>query len=661
MMKANYEFLFVGKDESSFLENYYYDVFQDHGEQSGQIFVTLELQNNPVDAEEVGAAIFESMQAEFFAEIDRDPYERFELALKAVNNVLREFKAQKSSGYIGNLNVIVAVIVGDQLHLSQCGDAEAYLIRKRYVSLISDGLHEESTEEGDTFSSIASGQIEAGDFVLFASTRLVRYISKTDLANCVSKKNVDESLAELKDAISTEILGRVALTGITFAKMKKSEVEELGDEVDSATRGVLESNDHEVSRKKETLSGKFITAFKGYKGRSKTQVYQARSGFGDFFKSFGTGLFSKGFGKDKILAGLIGLIIVLVIGVVIASGNQVEKAELERLDKVLVSVQDKIAEAETKASYDRENAQEVLDLAYVDAKSVLDSGYYRDKATMYLLQIEETRDLLNNVQRIDTPAVLADLSQKRSDINALGFAVVGERVFVYEYNALYEVVLDQVQDPLTIDEEEEVIAATGFDDRGSVVFLTKSGKLIEYKDGTMSFKDTDDSAFRKGVAIADWSNKIYLLDAVEGQVWKYTYRGNSDRFSAAEPYVSDDTDLTTAVDVAIDGSVYVLEGDADIAKFYAGAKAEFYLNNAPVSTVKDPQVVYTSDTLDEVYVLDGKEARVLVYSKDSRTGNVEYKEQLYFKDVGELRDLYVDPDTRVLYVLTADKIIEHEL
>ena len=60
---------------------------------------------------------------------------------------------------------------------------------------------------------------------------------------------------------------------------------------------------------------------------------------------------------------------------------------------------------------------------------------------------------------------------------------------------MYEIVLDQIQDPLTIDDEESVIAATGFEDRNSLVFLTKSGNLIEYKDGTMSFMDTDDGAF----------------------------------------------------------------------------------------------------------------------------------------------------------------------
>ncbi|MEK7085876.1 MAG: hypothetical protein AAB953_02580, partial [Patescibacteria group bacterium] len=173
--KANYEFLFVGRDDNSFLENYAYDLFQDHGDKSGQVFINLEIQNNPVDAEEIAQAIFETMQKVFFEDVEKEAYGLFEVALKAINGVLSQFKSQKTSGYIGNLNVIIAAIVGDDLLLTQCGDAEAYLVRKRYISVVSEGLSEEATGD-EVFSTIANGKIEPGDTVLFSSTRLVRYI-----------------------------------------------------------------------------------------------------------------------------------------------------------------------------------------------------------------------------------------------------------------------------------------------------------------------------------------------------------------------------------------------------------------------------------------------------------------------------------------------------
>lgn len=660
-LKASYEFLFIGKDENSFLENYSYDLFEEHGDKSGQIFIDLEVQNNPVDAEEIGQVIFETMQKVFFEDIASEPYTRFEAALKVVNSVLSEFKAQKVSGYIGNLNVIIAAIVEDNLFLTQCGDAEAYLIRKRYVSVVSEGLNEENADSNDTFSSIASGKIEEGDFVLFSSTRLLRYISKSDLAQCVNRTSIMESLADVEDTISTEILGRVSLTGILFETAAKEDVESIETEVDKATKSILEADEEKVSARKSVLTGKFLNLFKR---KRRIEVFQGGRGRGilsgvvDWVKNFWDGLFARGFGKDKILALLILIIIILFVGIVYVNNRQAEKNEIERLDGILQGVQDKVAEAETKGTYDKDTAKEILDNAYLDAKSVLDSGYYREKATLYLLQIEDTRDKLDNVIRIENPTVLADLSKKRSDVNALGFAIGGDRVFVYEYNALYELVLDQVQDPLTIDAQEMVVAATFFADRQSVVFLTKSGKLIEYREGTMSFMDTDDGAFRKGTALADWSNRIYILDSAGNQIWKYTFKGTRDKFGPGEAYITDQTDISTAQDFAIDSSVYVLQNNGDINKFYAGSKLQFYINNAPFNLFKDPKVIYTNDKLSEVYVLDAKESRVLVFLKDSQTGDLTYTSQYLLDGAGDLRDLYVNPDSKKMYLLSESKVFE---
>jgi hypothetical protein len=486
-----------------------------------------------------------------------------------------------------------------------------------------------------------------------------------------------ESLNELREVVSTEILGRVGLTGIMFDTATSEELKELENEPDTANVSLLEGYSAETVKEKESLTGRFFTALKGFGNRAKKMPSMDRAtvgenkimaslsgGFGSVsrrVKSFGEGLFSSGFGKDKILAILILVIVVLMVGIWVAKDNLATRSEIERLDKVLLTVQDKITEAETKGSYDKENAKIILDQAYTDALSVLNSGYYREKAKLYLVQIETSRDKLDNVQRVEQPKVYLDLTKKRSDINALGFVDVAGKMFVYEYNALYQVVLNQVQDPLTIDEKETVIAATGFDDRNSIVFMTKSGKLIEYKDGLMSYMNTDDGVFHKGVAITSWGNRVYILDNVGNQIWRYAYKGLNEKFGAAEGYLTETADLSKAQDLTIDSNVYVLTSNGDIDKYYSGTKSKFYINNAPFNSLKDPRIIYTNDKLNEIYVMDAKEGRVLVYLKDSRTGNLDYQTQYLFVNVGELRDLYVDADAKKLYVLTANKILESDL
>lgn len=667
-LKANYEFLFVGRDDDSFLENYSYDLFKDHGDESGQVFVNLEVQNNPVDAEEVGAVIFETLQRVFFENLDADSYDRFESSLKAINDVLKDFKERKGSDHIGTLNVIVAAVVGDVLYLTQCGDAEAYLIRKRYISLVTEGLNEKP-ENGDVFSNIASGKIESGDFVLFSSTRLLRYIGKTDLAKAVNIRSVSDSLAEIKDIVSTETLCRIGMTGILFNKLDLAAAKSAQNDEDNMTETVLESNDDRIYAERESISGKFVTALKPNSdgqhraGRSKNAFVSFLSAIKDFFERFRRNLFSNGFGKDKILAILIVVIIILLIGIFLAQGSGQSKVERERLDNVLNTVQSKIAEAETKGVSNKERAKELLDEAYSDSMQVLNSGYYRAKANIYLNQIEEVRDRIDNVQRVDTPVVLADLSSSDADISALGFADLDNKLFVFDRDSVYEIILDEIQDPVLIDEEETVIAATGFDDRDSVVFLTESGKLIEYRANMMSFMDTEDGAFHKAEELDDWSNKIYLLDPVGNQIWKYNFKGARGAFGKAEPYLSEveEGEFTSANDLAIDSSIYVLRNNGDLLKLYSGSKAEFYINNPPSDIFQEPTVVFTNDKLNQVFVLDSASSRVFVFDKDDSTGNVFYDTQYLFDDGFDLRDIFIDPDTEKMYVLTKDKILQIDI
>lgn len=640
-LRANYEFLFVGRDENSFLENYVYDLYQDHGEKSGQIFVNLEILNNPLYAEEMGAMLFDTLQTVFFENLNEEPYARFEAALRAANEGLKEFKEAKGTDHTGEINMVVAAVCGNQLYLSQAGDSEAYLVRKRYVSVVSEGLSEDRAEDS-LFSAIASGQIEERDFVIFSTSRLMRYISKTDLAQAIKPGSVAETLDGVKDVIAMEILGRIGVIGMSFELDK--EINKEGDK-EVETKEIRREGNKEM--KKEVKKAMAVLSGLGGKMSGVSGALKER--------------FSGGGSKNRVLMILVGLIVVLVVGIFLASGHRAKQEEIERLDTVLSSVQDRIAEAQTKAAFDKDVARELLDQAYIDAKSVLDSGIYREKATLLLVDIQSTLDTLDNVERIAEPELVVDLADKSASISALGFATVAEKSFVYTADSLYEILVDKVQDAVALEKDDPTVTASGFEERRSTVFLTRGGKMLEARDGTVTLMDTDDGDFRKGTAIADFSNRIYMLDGLEGQIYKYTYKGTMERFGVAEEYVVDKTDLKGAVDLAIDGSVYVLESDGGIVKFYAGEKQDFFINKAPAAKIASPTRIYTNEKLSEVFVLDGSERRVFVYGKEGSTGDLTYKAQYLFDGVSELRDLYVDASTNTLYVMSGDKVFKKDL
>jgi len=236
---------------------------------------------------------------------------------------------------------------------------------------------------------------------------------------------------------------------------------------------------------------------------------------------------------------------------------------------------------------------------------------------------------------------------------------LGDRLFVFEYNALYELVLDQVQDPVTLSDTETVIASTQFADRKSLVFLTKSGKLIEYKDGTLSLMDTEEGAFHKGVAIKDWSNRIYLLDPDNNQIWKYAYKASQSRFAAAAAYTAEGQ-FSMVKDFAIDSNVWVVSTEG-IQKYFGGTKADLIISKMPFSALKEPIKILTSDKMSQIFVLDKDGNRVLVFYKDANTGNLIYSNQYVVDGVGEIRDISVDLNANRMKVLTPTSVYEFDM
>ncbi len=714
-LKANYDFLFIGKDDNSYLENYSYDEYDKLGEKSGEIFINLEIQNNPANSEEIGEAVFSVFQEEFFNRFEEESYARFENSLKAVNAVLSDFKSRKVSSYIGNLNIVIAALVGNILYVTQSGDAEAYLVRKKFVSVITEGLYDEGN--ANVFSNIANGDLEEGDKVLISSTRLLRYISKTDLGRILSNPDPVQALAELKDVVSTEMLGKVGLTAIGFKEVHSlvpegaqgavgaGGVGVVGVAAGRSGAGMAEGNEFQNTlldtsssaervvstpggvRTQSTFSKVLVkvggvtkNAFSGAfsailrkskerqvlnRARSSREVRSRVSGvgagigtkIGSGLSSFKNGLLRSGFGGGKVILTLVVVLVVLVGGVWIVYDRNARQVEIQALSNKLVDVQNKISEAETKGQYDKEAAGQILGKAQVDALEVLNSGQYREKASILLKQIEDTKDALDNVKRISTPTLLADLTEKRSNVSALGFASMKDRLFVFEYNALYELVIDQVQDPITLDDEETVIAATDFSDRDSLVFLTKSGKLLEYKDGTVSFMDTDDVAFHKGVALEDWSNKIYVLDPDNNQLWKYTYKATSDTFSVAAQYTTEG-DLALAKDFAIDSNIWFMMPDG-IQKYYGGVKEDLIISKSPFNAFVNPVKVVTDENMSQVFVLDS-DGRILAFYKDENTGDLIYSNQYVVEGIGEIRDFFVDLNANRIKVLTPTSVYEFD-
>ncbi|MFH0749908.1 MAG: hypothetical protein V1917_03265 [Candidatus Gottesmanbacteria bacterium] len=115
--------------------------------------------------------------------------------------------------------------------------------------------------------------------------------------------------------------------------------------------------------------------------------------------------------------------------------------------------------------------------------------------------------------------------------------------------------------------------------------------------------------------MVSFGGNIYLLDVEKGRIWKYV--ATETGFSDIREYLNPDTlpDLSKATSMAIDGSVWIGTTDGKIIRFTQGRENTF------VPKGVDPAfgsqlIVYTSDIVNNVYVLDVQNKRVVVLDKD---------------------------------------------
>lgn len=649
-LQTQYEFLFVGRDEGDFLENYAYDVNENlqHG---GQVFLCLDIQNNPGEAEAMGEAIFAELKRVFFEDLDVEPYVRFEQALKAVNMRLGDFRKGKLNTHIGRLHVVIAAIEHGVLYLSQCGDAEAYLVRKRFVSIVSEGLSDGLQQEGDLFTSVASGDLEPGDFVLFSTTRLLRYISKADVSRLVIPSDISRTLADIRDSLSTEILGKIALIGVRATLI-----------TDPATVAPADSGDTHlrVDRSSGQLKQLWSHAQKyggALYGRVRSmELFSKTGGLGRWHSLVRERLHMPGMNKDKILALFLVVLVLLGVGTWFVRYRQLRSAEILGLDQTLNMARQQVSDAESQGQTDKRAAGVLLDDAEAKVRGVLTSAYERTKASEVLGQIQKARDLLDNLAHVPQPKVFADLSQQHID-GALGIVPGKDRFYVFDSSRVYEVILDKVQAPVAFESNDPVIAGTYFDERDVPIFFTKSGRMYELRDGALRQMSSQEGLFRKGVAITDWGSRVYVLDAESDQIWRYPYVKSKETFSPAEGYRTEGS-VAGGVSFTIDSNVYVLKRDGTIVRFYGGVSQKMTIEKAPFSSMSDPRRIYTDGEMNRLYVLDSGEKSVYVYFKDPQSQNLVYLQQIVLDGIGDPRDLYFDKSTSRLYVIDQSKVYE---
>lgn len=650
-LQLQQESLVLGRKPAGFTEHYYTEWDDGLGKDKIALFLLISIGSTQVPGTEVAKEAFQLLQDHFLDDLSGDPYDRFESALREINVMVTEKEKELGLKFIPNVDVIIGVIQKDMVFLSQRGEAAGYLIRKRHVSSITEGLYDEKNKE-ELFQNIASGGLEVGDTTMFVTGALIQYVTPNDLSKIFSEQPLSDAMKELDDLLQNDLEEQMTLLAFEVLEkteemaapvMKGREVDSVFDEDEEEKRPVPSALHADEDRPKENKLNKGLETLRKFAERKENWA---------FLESV------RGWDKKKLLIALGSVGLVLVLGIFLLTTVLGKQKEMQEMEDKLALAQENITQAQTEGAFDKAKANDLLDQAEDLAVEVLNSGYSGGEASQILDEVEEQRNALDNVQYVDEEVrLVADLSTQLAGAELIGVEAYGDRIVAYTEQNAYQILLDQVEAPDLLDSTDKVMAGEFFDDYDTVVMVTAGGNLIEYTDGNAQFADTADVDWHTGVGLATYSNKVYILDPVSNQIWRYQ-RG-TDAYGSGQSYFSSEIDLSKAVSLAVDGSVWVLNSDGSLMKYLSGSEVEYTIKKAPLNSMDGATKVYTELEVSQVYVLDPGDERLFIFDKSSKNDDLTYNAQYVFDDLkGTLVDFYLDKDRNVIVMVTTQALYE---
>lgn len=158
-----------------------------------------------------------------------------------------------------------------------------------------------------------------------------------------------------------------------------------------------------------------------------------------------------------------------------------------------------------------------------------------------------------------------------------------------------------------------------------------------------------DSDWGEIVGITSFNTNLYLLDSGNSDLWRYLsvngYSSKKGWFIGTAP------DLSQAVDLAIDGMVWVLTPQT-ILKLNLGQEENFSLTKTSQAFEK-PIKIKTSEATNNLYVLDQGRGKIDVFNK-----NGEFQISYKAEELKTASDFVVLEEQKKIFALSMDKIFE---
>jgi hypothetical protein len=363
-------------------------------------------------------------------------------------------------------------------------------------------------------------------------------------------------------------------------------------------------------------------------------------------------------GKKRLIGALF-LMLMVVLGASVWMGMKYRENQAweRKYEVVALRVAQLVGEAEEIMGGDRVGAQALLMEARLEVDRAQPDFEAKPSYSLKLTELDE--ELVAMIAKVSGEQALLEVPMW-VDLAVLREGAFGTRMAL-SGNLL--VVLDAQNRVLyTVDGTSKKMERAGGGEllgealmvgahRGRAVVKASSG-LVEWSlaNKTAAVLKEVDPDWKNIVEVGMFAGNVYLLDKGQASIWLYP--GLESGVGTKRQWFTGNRqiDLSGVVDMAIDGDIWLGYENGQLERYRRGERVNFTVSGL-VEPMRKVVQIYTDETLEQVYLLDQGNNRVVVVSKEG-----QFERQIVWQGLAAASDLAVLSQEKAMVVLSGSSL-----
>ncbi len=580
----------------------------------------------------------------------------FETAISQVNEELGKLAETGQTIWIDKLNCILAAKNGSSFWITSCGKISAFLFRGDEFTDISCSISKPHPLK--TFENVAFGKVKLGDILILSTNQLFNHIGVDKLRNIFQNNGFLTATQQIIDTLTNNAGPEVSFATILNQQVpvgQAIEEEVLPKSTNKFLKTPLVPKFSDILNKLKSLisfKGVSFNSVKNVGSKGKYIINKVGSSIKSTSKDLSLQQIQK-FSKTKKIFLISALVLILAVALELGVSMHLKKSKVAKsqVSDRLHSIQDLVNNAQAAILYkDNQTAGNFA----AQAQSQLPQQNEVDTADKPLYnQIQgQLSDLRQKLENTFEPKVTKIGSTgPGSFITKLGNFIITQ---VGTTIVSYDTTSGSVSDSLFLS-SQKIISAVFL--KGNNAIIYNGSEILAWDFQKKLFSPPFSSSVPNkenlvGFKFYPTNSRVYTINKETNQIISFAAGASG----VSKPVIASKNanDLANAVDLAIDGAIYVLNTNG-VTKYQSGSLTDFHLPPLFVSYSGKGKIA-TEINWKNIYILDTGNNRVLVIDKK---GNLV--STIKSKEFSDLKDFVVDEPNKIVYILDGSSLLKFPL